>query len=102
MMSIFQILANWIKRWKFPESVNTFLQTLLDSVLIPALYGIGKDGLDFIIACILEQANNDLTGDEKFKNVFSACKKYFDDLPTNLLNTLINSTYSLLKAKHKV
>jgi len=97
-------LSRWIHSWSLPDWAKRFLWILQEVVIIPTLKVVGEVAIDFIKETIYEQANLDISGKEKFNNVFVAFRSEFTsiNITDHLLDTLIQTIYSTMKKDDEV
>ena len=102
-LSIFQKIANAIHNWQWPW-LTRFLKIVEVEILIPALMAIGEAGKNYIISMILQEAKKSISGPEKFRNVYDACRLKFSVkiIGNDLLTNLIQNTVSALKVENLI
>lgn len=91
-------LYNRIHGIKFPW-LSDFLGIVQNNILVPSLKIVGRIGLQYIQAQIIEENQKDIPGIEKFRNVSTSCRTMFapKKLANDILDTVIQTTVSQMK-----
>ena len=97
-MNPFQKSYDWFKHLATPPYLTELLEVLL-SVTKNALKTLGKEATDFLIEAIITQAKRDISGSDKFVNVYNAFRDEYSDsnISERLLNLLIELLVNTLK-----
>lgn len=82
------------------EQLDALTAAFFTAVIVPAIKEIGQKGMTAIVDAIGQEAkNSSKTGAEKLASVAEVGKQYAKNVPNDILNTIINLTYSMLKPK---
>ena len=99
-MNFFQTPYNALLRWKCRWFCD-LMGWIQMNVIWPSMQAVGQAGKDFIIQQIKDVAEMDISNEDKFKYVFDKCRAAFTIkiISDNLLDTMIQILFSMLKAK---
>jgi len=96
-MKIWTSIKNFFKR-PWMKSIIDFVGNKLKEVL----GFIGKSVYNEIMSKIVEVNLEDISGEEKFKKVYTHAQDFVSDLPESTLNFLIETLVQDLKEKGKI
>ena len=102
-MNPLQAAYNWIKGIRL-KWLCDLLGMIQRDILEPAFKAVDEAGVEYIRARIIEEAGKAITGDQKFLNVWNACRVEFtvDNIKDHLLDTIIQNIYSKMKVDNEV
>ena len=98
-MSVFQSAYDFFKNLVSPPWLKQITQWLNDNVLMPYLRQLGEQGVAKIEHLIIKASRMDVSGEEKFKYVFTEFKDWAAHI--KVTDEIINLCIELLLARLK-